>query len=283
MITTWSPANEVEARLLAAVAADERAEFFEIISAAPLYLPILGGGDVSPGGASGRQLVTWDMGGVTYLVVFTSPVALAAVIDDPDVLWMMTSYPTLREQWPVSGWRLAVNPGLPIDAWATIEGISEAATGIVRVASTRDFLDRSNASPEAALLAAAGPTMDECLTALLACEVLVPTSQPVAASWDPTAIVGSDFPWRIVPGEGESAIAVFSTPETFAVGCPVGTPCVWMDVVSVVASWPDEALGLVVDEGSVSELRFSAAEVPALVLWADGRGDLEEPADSGVG
>jgi hypothetical protein len=258
------PDNDVERELLAALDADDRPRFFQVIATAPLYLPVPGAG---PDG--GQRFITWDVAGSTYLLVFTSVRALAEVVGTAASRYTVTGYDELRQRWPSPQWRLAVNPGRRADAWIEIEAVAQAAAGTRVVPTVADVLDRHSA--RRAEEAESARAMDEYLRALLTAEVVVPTAEPLTDD----EREGSDFPWRYAPGYAGPTIEVFTSIETFAAHCPPGTPWGPAGFQTVLAAWPDDA-ALALDPGSPLGFTLPVDRVAGLLFWA---GENPRPAE----
>jgi hypothetical protein len=103
-----------------ALARGDRKEFFRILSATRLHLPSV------PGTG---EFVTRRLMDRTHLVAYTSPAALTAAFDGWITTWRSTDYSRLRATWPSPTWRLAINPGLPLDAYAEVWAVDGAAAG----------------------------------------------------------------------------------------------------------------------------------------------------------
>jgi hypothetical protein len=278
----WTPANATEQQLLAALAVDDRRHYFEIIATAPLYLPSTAEPAAQrrpadpaqvparddPGQPAAPRYFTWDVAGQTYLPVFTSAQALAASLGDLVERYVLTNYAELSRYWPSPQWRLAVNPGHPIDAWLPIDAVDEAASGALvvstvsemrRAAAARDDADDDNpAMVDAAL--------DGYLEALLKSAVVVAAAAP---SPDPGAVLAGTFPWLVTQVSGQPTIAVYTSPAGFASAVPSGTPSAGVRFAELVAAWPNPSWHLVVDPGAEVSFTLPGEQVPGLLLWAD--------------
>ncbi len=262
--TGWEPANEVEQEMLAALAVDDRERYFELIAHAPLYLPATG--------QAGGPHFTWELGEYTYLPVFTSPQALAASVGDLVDRYVVTSYAELARYWPAPDWRLAVNPGHPIDAWLPVEAVAEAAAGTRTVPTVRE-LRRAQAAPDGDDAGELDDALDAYLEALVKTEVLVPAAAPDPA---PATIATGTFPWLVKEISGGPALTVFTSPEGFAAAFPAGTPCARVPFVDLVAAWPDPSWQLAVDPGAEVGFTITGDRVPGLLLWTGAVPDIDD-------
>jgi hypothetical protein len=267
----WQPATDAEAAMFGALIEDDRRRYFQVLATAPLYLPIFASDTAGgTGGGTGQQFLTWDLMGHTYLLVFTSVPALAAAVRGIAQGYATTSYAELRAKWPNPQWRLAVNPGLPIDAWVEIEAVQQAAAGTRPVTAVADVIRaRRRSDPEAE----AG--MDMYLRTLLDTEVLVPVSDRVAAG----KVTLEELPWRVAPQYKQPTIEVFTSVEGMSAGCPPHVKCMPRRFADLIADWPGDEYHLVVDPGSAVSLSLSGDKVPGLLLWLPKTG----PAGPGGG
>src|SRR5262249_27454000 len=118
-VVAWQPANGTEHALADALERGDRPGFFEILAGADLFLPAC-----TDEPEDSQRFVVAERCGVTFLPVFTSLPALALVREVADG-YRVTSYPELREKWPRPDWRLAINPGTPLDVYLPIDAIAE--------------------------------------------------------------------------------------------------------------------------------------------------------------
>ncbi len=254
-VSDWEPANDTERALLAAAADDDRRAYFQVVAAAELYLPQV----VADRGGEQRFLTVhaFDQ---TLLPVFTSVQALAAQLRGAVDGYTVTNYAELRRKWPDPLWRLAINPGTPVDAYLPVEAVAEAAMGdaivptlselVVAAAEEEDLEERlaerhaTAAYPEepAAALRAAATAGDVYgyVERLLDTVVLIPVARPAAAE----DILEPGFPWR---PDGD-VIEVFTDAAALARAYPEGVPTVAVALPFALACWP-EGYGLRVDPG----------------------------------
>jgi SseB protein N-terminal domain len=273
-MTQWEPANDVEQAMLDAARADDRQGFFQLVAVADLFLP------QQTGDPRGRQrFVTFGMLGQTFLPVFTSWQALAAQFRGAVDGYTITNYAELSRKWPNPAWRLAINPGTPLDAYLTVQSVADAAVGDVevptlpemaRAAQEDEAIERRLRERQAAgdypddpaeALAAAAEAADAYgyVDRLLDAMVLVPTSRPVEAD----AILEAGFPWR--PSADGAAIEVFTTREAFARVHADTVPAVEVAMPFALAMWP-EGYGLSVNPGGDDGIDLPPEQVILLLL-----------------
>ncbi|MEU1751839.1 SseB family protein [Micromonospora matsumotoense] len=157
MDESWQPANDTERALLRAARDDDRPEFFRILTRVELFLPQLR--DDDPDGDS-QRFVTMDLFGQPFLPVFTSLEAMVPQVAGVADAYTVTGYDELCARWPVAGWRLAVNPGTPLDAYLPVEAVRAAADGELAVPAGAELLTElaeAAADDEIAAAAADGP------------------------------------------------------------------------------------------------------------------------------
>lgn len=240
----WLPGNEIEADLVTALAADDRQRFFRIIRDAPWYLPAF------PAEPEGQRFLTHDLLGATYLLVFTSARSLAGAVGGLVDACTVTGHDELAARWPDPSWRLAVNPGTPVDAWVTLPALAEAAAG-TRVLPTLAQL-------------AAGPAADPAVDAVLDDYLGELNRSPLAVP-----LTGGERPrYLVTRHEDGPAVEVFTSPEALAARHPGGTPWTWAGLPQLLAGWPGEEYDLVLDPGSDTALRIGGRDLPGLLLWA---------------
>ncbi|MFJ6198346.1 SseB family protein [Micromonospora sp. NPDC092111] len=314
MDESWQPANDTERALLRAARDDDRTGFFRILTRAELYLPQLR----DDGDDGSQRFVTMDLFGQPFLPVFTSVETMAPRVAGVADAYTVTGYAELRERWPVAGWRLAVNPGTPLDAYLPVEAVQAAADGELSVPAGAEILaeiaeaaaddeiagagadgdDGDLAAEFAAAMARPGaapagePDTAELLRdaaerqdptgyvdALLDAVVVLPTARPVD---DPARLVDLDFPWRSVGPPEAPLVEVFTSPERFARAYPDGTPSLRATLVSLLTVWP-QGHGLAVDPDSPAGITLPADQVPFLLLWPAPDGDAGTGPDTGTG
>jgi hypothetical protein len=283
----WEPANDTERALLKALTEDDRVEFFRILATSPLYLPQVSADD----GADEQTFITGELFGHTMLPVYTSIEALIAAVDGVADAYTTTNYAELRERWPHPEWRLAVNPGFPIDAYLAIDELAKAASGTVQVPTVGELIVDGAAGDEdaamlldidAALLGAMrrgdpGAYIDTLLDAM----VVVPTARPVE---DPEQLVNEEHLWRAAGTPEAPVIEVFTSAETFHAAFPgtvADVPSVTMPLVLLLGVWPD-GCALAVNPRTDLAIDLPAEQVVSLLLWTpEDESDLdgEQPGE----
>lgn len=271
MTEPWQPANDTERALLEALAKDDRTEFFRVIASADLYLPQRSS---DADDREGQAFVTVRMLDHTFLPVFTSVEGMAEVMSRLADAYTVTTYSELREKWPVPKWRLAVNPGFPIDAYSSIESIAAAAAGEEAVATAAEVIvDGIVEDPQPPIAldphamlteAATRADVDGYVDALLDTDVMVPTTREVT---DPEDLTGPEAPWYRAGPPERPVIEVFTSEEAYERAHP-DLPHVIVPFVALLMIWP-EGHGLSVNPGDPTSLDVPADEVYTLLLWAD--------------
>jgi hypothetical protein len=244
----WLPGNRVDAELASAMVADDRRRFFEIIRAAPWYLPAL------PADPGGQRFLTRELLGGTYLLVYTSVRSLVSTVGPAVVGYTVTGYEELARRWPEPSWRLAVNPGTPVDAWVTLAALAEAADGtrVVPTLASR----RADADPDT------DAAVDRFLRALSQGTLLVPTTgQPPA--------------YQVLRRDGRLVVEVYTSPRTL----PPGTPYLPAVLADLVLRWPGSDHHLSIDPGSEAALLVPGDRVAGMLLWSAQADDAEPDAD----
>jgi hypothetical protein len=268
-VRDWQPANDVEQAMLLAAGEDDRQAYFQLVAVADLFLPQIAGDD-----SAAQRFLTVHAFDEVFLPVFTSVQALAGQFGGAVNGYTVTNYAELRRKWPDPQWRLAINPGTPVDAYLSIEGVEEAAVGDVTVPTLAELAtaaeedetveaelralqaagDYPDDDPAAALLAAAAAgDVYGYLERLLDAIVLIPTTRPVEAE----EILEPGFPW--LPGPGQ-VIEVFTTAEALTRSHPEPPPTVEVALPFALAVWPS-GYGLSVNPGGDDGIEVGADEV----------------------
>lgn len=275
----WQPANDTERAMADALVQGDRREFFRLLANSELYLPAFA---VDRSGAAPQRFITITMFDQLYLPVFTSVPGLTTAVGTRVDAYTVTTYPELRRKWPDPAWRLAVNPGAPIDAYLTVEAVQDAALGDVAIPTAAEILEegqRSGAGGDAragvARLSAAIEDRDPdgYFRALLETDVIVPVTRPVS----PEQVLEPDFPWLRVSAPGVDAdpddrtpcptIEVFTSVENFRAGYPSPVPSVAVTMLAVVVAWPGDEDQLAIDPRTPMAVTLSGDHVAGLVLW----------------
>jgi hypothetical protein len=286
---SWRPANDTERAMMRAAAEGDRREYFRIAATADLYLPqILGDTDGE------QRFVTATMFDQTFLLVFTSVEAMTLQVGDVADAYAVTSYSELRQKWPEPNWRLAVNPGSPLDAYVPIDAVAAAAGGEVLVptmaevvaeaAEDQDMATRAAVGSSRAAVAAGGDVdvalfvaaeagdVGGYVATLLDALVLVLTERDVV---DPNEILEPDFPWRRVGPPGQPMVEVFTSADALARAHPALPPTVTVGLPFALARWPQRC-GISVNPGSPSALELSEDQVLWLLMWDRGDDDADD-------
>ncbi|GLY01601.1 MULTISPECIES: SseB family protein [Actinoplanes] len=275
-MTDWQPVNDVEKAMLLAVGENDRQSYFQLLALADLFLPQIAG-DESPE----QRFLTVRAFGEVFLPVFTSSQALIAQAAGAVNGYAITNYYELRRKWPHPDWRLAINPGTPIDAYLAVEAVEQAAVGDLEVptldelgaAAVADFAEEFDLQErrergdypddDAAALTAAARAGDVYgyLNRLLDTTVLIPTTRPVLAAEE---ILEPGFPWRTGT---DQMIEVFTGPEALARTHPDPVPAVEVSLPFALAVWP-EGHGLSVNPGGDDGITVPAEQVLLLLSFS---------------
>jgi hypothetical protein len=184
----WFPDNLVERELAWALTGADFARFFQVFLQAQLWVPVRA--------VSGEQDERWDpvtreVLGETVVPVFTSDTGLLAVMGDETAELYVSEWDQLQVTWPDPAWRLAINPGLPIQAYLPIDRVAAAAGDELLPGTDSSVLVQSldeghwtpwpPGGPEQAMRewAEIGDGA-EYLAALLSCMVFMPTTRVVS-------------------------------------------------------------------------------------------------------
>jgi hypothetical protein len=276
----WEPANAAEQELAEAVQAGAQEDYFRIVGTVDLFLPQY----LSAEPTEGQRFLTMDILGHPFLPVFTSFQALAAGVGALVDGYTTTNYPELRRKWPNPAWRLAINPGTPIDAYVEIEAVAAVAVGDITLptmveaildeaAAQKDTEDEAEpyVDVDAALTEAAEAGDGEAyLRALADAVVIVPIAEPVE---DASALLDEDFPWRIGGTPEQPAIDVFTSRQLFEHAYPAGTPHLEAALAFFLTAWPD-GYAMTVNPGARMGVVVPAEHVLTLLFSPDDE-DLE--------
>jgi hypothetical protein len=113
-LSEWEPATEAELAMHNALVASDQELYFRILARTEILLP------VSAEALAGRAPMgwgTWTTGNRTHVLAFTSPEALWVCLNDPSGSYRSVPFHALASEWPNYEWWLAVNPGLPVEAY----------------------------------------------------------------------------------------------------------------------------------------------------------------------
>ena len=248
-MTDWRPVTEAEVAMAAAVEAGDREAFLAAFAGGPLLLP------VSPEAAAGRAQLAWPTGvfeGLTHVIAFTSPEAIAVCMPGESVSYRLASLTDVVAAWPDDSWWLAVDPGLPIGlrlSAAELRGLPDPAADEAE-ATLRDAIIRQD--PD--LLAAA----------LLKAEIVVPLRPDGSESRD---LTDPEFPWWCLPdAAGEPTLPVFTSEARLrqALG---DHDFVVVSSYQLADSWPGPTWQLSVNPGTALATTVPGESVLALRNW----------------
>jgi SseB protein N-terminal domain len=181
-VTEWEPATEAEAAMRDALRMSDQELYFRILARTELYLP------VSADALAGRTAMgwgTWNSGGRTHVLSFTSPDAMRLCLAENAGSARKIVFPELAATWPNHEWWLAVNPGLPIEGYLPPWFVTQLARGDVRMPGRSGSRRAAPPTPEA-------PVQPPPTAAPMAAPVSAPTSAPMSASGRVSMSVPSD-------------------------------------------------------------------------------------------
>ncbi|GAA4215192.1 SseB family protein [Actinocatenispora rupis] len=146
----WQPGTDAELAMAAARDADDRREYFRLLSTAPLFLPLTDIPEPGEESSEPQRFALWDMAGRTFLVVYTSAECLMAMAGPGVEGYVQTDYAELSAKWPDPEWWLAVNPTLALDCYLPIDAVRKAADGTLTVPTVEEATEKAVADPDLA-------------------------------------------------------------------------------------------------------------------------------------
>ncbi len=272
----WEPVNDVERTLADAVRTNDTRAYFQVISFAELFLP-----RQLTDPADAPRLYTVPLFGHTFIPVFTSEQGVADVFTGVVDGCALTNYAELRRKWPDPQWRLAINPGTPIDAYVRIEAVEAAALGDIEIPLAIDAVgaemkrDASPAEPildSAPLLHAAAERGDveAYMSALADAVLIVPTARPVE---DAAELFDASFPW--VRRGTPPIIETFTSLDAYRRLVGGTGPTLPVATGHLAMVWP-EGCSLLLDPGTQHGIELTEEQVRGLSLWTDADADSSE-------
>jgi hypothetical protein len=128
-MSDWEPATEAELAMRDALLTSDQEQYFRILARMDLLLP------VSVEALAGRAPMgwgTWTTGNRTHILAFTSPDALRLCLNEAGT-FRAVPFHSLAADWPNYEWWLAINPGLPIEAYLPSWFVTQLTRGDVRL------------------------------------------------------------------------------------------------------------------------------------------------------
>ncbi|MEV6695182.1 SseB family protein [Micromonospora sp. NPDC051196] len=191
-VTGWQPTTVTERALLTAVENDDDPAFLAALASGPLLLPV-------PAAATAGEPPAWPTGhheGVTHVMAYTSPAAIAAGLPGQAVTYRVSVLTDLAVDWPDERWVLAVDAGLPIGVRLTADELAAlAAAGVEAELPLREAVQRQDP--------------DALMSALLRAELVLPLRPDGPTTRD---LGDPEFPWWCLPDEqGRPAVPVFTS------------------------------------------------------------------------
>ncbi|WP_433215108.1 SseB family protein [Dactylosporangium sp. CS-047395] len=235
---TWRPAM---AAVAAAVAAGDQVAYLEALSAEALYLP------VTARAAAGREpvsLATSPLAGVTYVPAWTS------ASDLPPEVEAVRRWPLFELVHAIAGlgWGIAVDPGLPAQAYLTPDAVRTLPPWEAEWWPLDDALRRAVAAED----------RERYTAALLDAQLLLPLPGEPAAGEYWTAVrtdVSRDVTdpefawWRTERADGQPIVLAFTSPPHLQ--AELGDHD-WIAVpfVDIAVACPRDGAGLRINPGS---------------------------------
>lgn len=276
---TWNPANELEQRLSGVLQGGDQDTYFRLVGEAELFLP-LPPGEGADAVMADRTAFTWPTSmreGRTHVLSYTSQESARACLGPAYEQFVRMTLADMARAWPDQEWWLAVNSGLPIEAYlpawfiAQLTGaeavretvVDHVGAGVARAADhagagaageqvnlhiTEGTAFTALDEEERALHEAAtrGDRAGFLQTLLNARQIWVPT----AAGADPILGPGRPgFQWYTQESGGQVIAAVFTGPGRMreALG---DHPFVLSDLAKILRFWENPAWELVVNGGT---------------------------------
>ncbi|MFG2062001.1 SseB family protein [Micromonospora sp. NPDC048871] len=245
--TGWQPSTSTEHALLAAVENDDTVAFLTALATGALLVPV-------PPSATPAEPVAWPTGhheGVTHVMAYTSPGAIAAGLPGQDVSYRVSVLTDLAVDWPDEAWVLAVNAGLPIGVRLTAEELATLTAASVEVEKPlRDAIQRQDP--------------DALMSALLRTELVLPLRPGGPATRD---LGDPEFPWWVLPDEqGRPSVPVFTSEARLrqALG---DHELVVVSSLQVTEHWPDPSWQLSLNPETPLAAALPGEAVLALRDW----------------
>jgi hypothetical protein len=130
-----------------ALRAGDQRTYFRHVLTIPLYLPVRSG---AAGGWPPAGWATWSDRGRTFVLLFTSPGALATVMADDLAAGPPLRYPAIVAARPDPDWWIALDPGLPLDAYFPADLAGPLSRGEVRLPDVEEVAFGTGAPDEEA-------------------------------------------------------------------------------------------------------------------------------------
>lgn len=275
----WFAANRAERALGWALSPRDYPRYFRVLTTIDLLQPL---GPPRGDDPQDRQLITFEVAGQTILPVFTSFEAMGAGIEalaesglvDADLVdaGAVVRYPYLRESWPDSRWWLAVDPGLPVEAYLRVDAVDRALRDEVDLGdpeirlgdlTSGEWEPWPDGANQAVFEAVELGDAAEYLEALLGSMVTISTLREVTGADRP----GPEYPWRPIGAPPDQLVEVFTDPDTCAAAYP-GLPTRTIRFSSLVRNWPTQ-YGLSVNPDGPAGLDLPGPHVRVWWEWVE--------------
>ena len=129
-MTDWAPATDAETAMRDALLDGDQERYFAVLAGMTVLLPTP---PEVPGDPAPVGWATWNSGGRTHVLAFTSPGAMHSCLPRHGGGARITTFAELAGGWPNRDWWLAVNPGLPIEGYLPSWFVAQVARGDTRV------------------------------------------------------------------------------------------------------------------------------------------------------
>jgi hypothetical protein len=129
-VSDWEPATEAESAMLDALRVGDQEQYFRLLGRTDLILPVAADAGAARGPVGWG---TWTADSRTHVLAFTSPSALDACLAEHAGTFRKVAFQDLAADWPDLEWWLAVNPGLPVEAYLPAWFVAQISRGDVRL------------------------------------------------------------------------------------------------------------------------------------------------------
>nr|WP_240742402.1 SseB family protein [Micromonospora zingiberis] len=246
-MTGWQPTTATERALLTAAENEDGTAFLAALTSGPLLLPV-------PATAPAGEPAAWPTGqheGVTHVMAYTSPAAIAAGLPGQPVTYRVSVLTDLAADWPDDRWVLAVDAGLPIGVRLTADELASlAAAAIEAELPLREAIHQQDP--------------DALMSALLRAELVLPLRPDGPATRD---LGDPEFPWWCLPDEqGRPSVPVFTSEARLrqALG---DHDSVVVSSLQLTEHWPDAAWQLLLNPETPLAAALPGEAVSTLRDW----------------
>ncbi len=281
MADGWAPANALEQELSGAVQQGDQSRYFDLLLGAQLLLPL----PLDASGQPANGWPIWQYEGRTYVLVFTSAVAMAACLGTDSAPHRTCTLAEVAGDWPDESWWLAVDFGLPIAGYlpapylqrmlaeraehAGVTGVPDDGTGSADGLAPSFYA--ANELEDALVNAVRAGDQSAFLSALLPSSVLIPA---VVGAPRHIAVGEPGFPWPREERDGRYEVPVFTSYERL--GARLGeVEATEVPLAVILLSWPDASWSLVVNPDTEIAAALDGHRVAELAQWSVDSGLVE--------